>query len=176
MIIFTVVGMPASGKNAARTYATSKGIAYFASGDIVRAEVKKRGIEPNARNTSNLSTELRGNDGMGVTREVLASAMDSGASLVFMEGMRSWPEIQLIRQKTHCVIVAFLAPRRTRLDRVISRGRSDDSPEAFEERDMREISYGAATPIALSDEYVLNIGTMEDALDQLDDIVKKYIS
>jgi dephospho-CoA kinase len=43
MHLFVVVGMPAAGKNIARLYAESKGIPYFASGDAVRAEVKRRG-------------------------------------------------------------------------------------------------------------------------------------
>ena len=45
MKVFVVVGMPASGKNIARIYADSRGIPYFATGDIVREEVRKRGLE-----------------------------------------------------------------------------------------------------------------------------------
>ena len=41
MKIFVIVGMPASGKNIARSFAESKKIPYFATGDIVRDEVKK---------------------------------------------------------------------------------------------------------------------------------------
>lgn len=113
---------------------------------------------------------------MGVTRRALAAALESGADAVFMEGMRSWPEIQLIQSETPSVVVAFLAPRSIRRQRVVSRGRSDDSSEVFEERDRREINYGTAIPIALADEYVLNTGTLEDALDVLDVIVKRYVN
>jgi dephospho-CoA kinase len=174
MIIFVIVGMPASGKDMARVYAESKKIPYFASGDIVRMEVKKRGLDPNPENTSIVSTELRGNDGMGVTRQVLASALESGSDVAFMEGMRSWPEIELIRKEVKCVVVAFLAPRHVRLNRIIYRGRSDDSPDAFKERDMREIAYGTSVPIALSDEYILNTGSTKNAINALGNIVKKY--
>src|SRR4030042_2889299 len=105
MIIFIIVGMPASGKNIARVYAESKPIPYFATGDLVRAEVKRRGLDPTPENTGRVSTELRGKDGMGVTRLVLASALQTGHPAVFMEGMRSWPEIELIRQKAKGVTV-----------------------------------------------------------------------
>jgi dephospho-CoA kinase len=174
MIIFIVVGMPASGKNIARTYAETQGIPYFATGDIVRKEVKKRGLAPDAANTAAVSTELRGKDGLGVTRHVLAAALETGRDMVFMEGMRSWPEIELISKNTPCIVIAFLAPRQVRLERIISRGRSDDSPDAFAERDMREIAYGTAIPVALADEYLLNISSMEDALSVLDGIVQKH--
>lgn len=41
MIILIVAGMPASGKNIAREYAVKHNISYFATGDIVREEVKR---------------------------------------------------------------------------------------------------------------------------------------
>lgn len=173
MKIMIIVGMPASGKNIARFYAESKKIPYFATGDLVRGEVQRRGVLPTPENTARVSTELRGEDGMGVTRLALEKALGSGHTLGFMEGMRSWPEIEAIRLKADAVLVAFIAPRRVRFDRITVRGRADDSPDMFMSRDMREIAYGAAVPIALADEYILNTGPLEAALERLDEIVKK---
>lgn len=174
MTIFVIVGMPASGKNIARIYADSKNIPYYATGDVVREEVKKRGLEPNAENTAEVSTELRGIDGMGVTRKALSLAVDTKNPLVFLEGMRSWPEIELIRKKATCIVVAFLAPKSMRLNRITSRGRPDDSPDTFEKRNMREIAYGTATPIALADEYIVNTGSIEGAIKTLEQIVENH--
>jgi len=171
MKIFVVVGMPAAGKNIARMYAESQGFVYFATGDIVREEVKKRGGEADAAKTAQISNELRGADGMGVTRLALKKLLQSGVAAGFLEGMRSWPEIEMIRASASCVVIAFVAPRKLRFDRICSRGRADDSPQAFDERDAREIAYGTAIPIALADAYILNTGTMDDALRQLNDIV-----
>jgi dephospho-CoA kinase len=176
MKIFVIVGMPASGKNIARQYAESKGLPYFGTGDLVRQEVSRRGLEPTAENTARISTELRGKDGQGVTRLALSAALESGSPVGFLEGMRSWPEIELIRRQADAVVVAFLAPRETRLRRILSRGRRDDLPGHFQERDFREIDYGAAVPIALADEYILNTGGMEEALRALDEIVKRRTS
>ncbi len=176
MKIFIVVGMPASGKNCARIYAEARGIPYFATGDLVRREIRKRGLENDAIAAAAVSTELRGADGLGVTRLALSSALESGAEILFMEGMRSLPEIELIRAEAECAVIAFLAPRQLRLERIISRQRPDDSPQLFDERDMREIEYGTAIPIVLADEYVLNTGTMDEAIEQIDQILKKTIS
>jgi dephospho-CoA kinase len=74
------------------------------------------------------------------------------------------------------VVIAFLAPRGLRKDRIVSRGRSDDSADAFDARDQREIAYGTSIPIALADEYILNTGTVQDALDALDAVVKKHLA
>ena len=171
MKMFIIVGMPAAGKNIARIYAESRGLVYYATGDIVRAEVKKRGVEADPAKTAKISDELRGQDGMGVTRLALEKVLQSGTETGFLEGMRSWPEIELIRARAECVVVAFLAPKQLRFERICSRGRADDSPQAFDERDRREIDYGTAIPIARADAYILNTGTMEDAIKQLDTIV-----
>lgn len=176
MKIFIVVGMPSAGKNVARLYAGTNDMVYFSTGDIVRAEVKMRGMEVDAVTSSEVSDELRGEDGMGVTRLALEEILKSGADVGFLEGMRSWPEIELIREKAGGIVIAVLTPRNLRLRRVCERGREDDCPEAFDERDQREISYGAAIPIALADAYILNTGTIDDAMEQLDAIVKNGMS
>ncbi len=165
MRIFIFVGMPGSGKNIARLYAEGRNLPYYATGDLVREEVSHRGLAPDAENIGRVSTELRGEDGLGVTRFALAAALKKCEPIVFMEGMRSWPEIQLIRREVEATVVAFLASREVRLKRILARGRSDDSPEMFDKRDMREISYGAAVPIGLADEYLLNTGSLEEAFD-----------
>lgn len=174
MRIVIVVGMPAAGKSIARTYAEKKGYPYHATGDVVRAEVKARGLMPGPKTMAQVSNELRGEDGMGVTRVALEKALEEESRIIFLEGMRSWPEIELIREKAQAVVVAFLAPRLLRRQRVISRRRADDSPEAFEERDRREIAYGAAIPIALADAYIVNTSTMDQAEQDLDAIIRGY--
>lgn len=176
MKIFIIVGMPASGKNIARHYAEKRNFPYFATGDLVRRELSRKRLDPTPENTAKLSTDLRGEDGLGVTRIALSAALQAGGPAIFLEGMRSWPEIDLIRRQAASVVVAFLAPRAVRLKRILSRGRPDDSPQFFQERDFREISYGAAVPIALADEYILNAGRLEDALHELDLIVKRNLA
>jgi hypothetical protein len=107
MKIFVIVGMPAAGKNIARIYSESKGYPYYATGDLVRGEVRRRGFEADAVHMAAVSTELRGDDGMGVTRMALDTVLKANSPVVFLEGMRSWPEIELIRQTAGCVVVAF---------------------------------------------------------------------
>jgi dephospho-CoA kinase len=131
-------------------------------------------VPPDADSMAKLSTELRGNDGLGVTRLALKAALDSGEPVVFMEGIRSKQEIDLIGARSETVVVAFLAPRSLRRERVLSRGRSDDSAAAFDGRDRREIDYGLAVPIALADEYILNTGTVDEALDAFGEIIDRH--
>jgi dephospho-CoA kinase len=173
MKCFIIIGMPAAGKDIARQFARAKGYPYFATGDIVRAEAARRNVSPDAESMARLSTELRGSDGLGVTRLALKTAVETGAPVVFLEGIRSKQEIDLIGAQAETVVVAFLAPKSLRRARVLSRGRSDDSAEAFDGRDRREIDYGLATPIALADEYVLNTGTVDEALAAFGEIIDR---
>ena len=176
MIIFIIVGMPAAGKNIACEYAASKKYPYFSTGDIVRAEVKRRGIKHDAENTAKISNEMRGDDGLGVTRTVFSEAIKRNAPVVFLEGLRSWPEIEFIKRESNCLVIAIVASRLVRLTRVEKRGRADDSALYFGERDWREINYGVATCIALADEYIVNSGTLKDAYLQLDRIIKNALA
>ena len=174
MKCFIIIGMPAAGKDIARQVARTKGYPYFATGDIVRAEAARREVSPDADSMARLSTELRGSDGLGVTRLALKTAVETGAPIVFMEGIRSKQEIDLIGVQAETVVVAFLAPKSLRRARVLSRGRSDDSAAAFDGRDRREIDYGLATPIALADEYILNTGTVDEALAAFGGIIDRH--
>ena len=163
MKIFIIVGMPASGKNLARVYAESKHIPYFATGDLVRAEVKKRGLDPTPENTGRVSTELRGKDGLGVTRLALAGALQSGQACGFPGRNALVARDRIDPPKSGGDSGGLYRSERGSSERVAARGRSDDSPAQFDERDSREIQYGAAVPIALADEYILNTGSMEEA-------------
>ena len=174
MKCFIIIGMPAAGKDIARQVARAKGYPYFATGDIVRAEAARREVSPDADSMARLSTELRGSDGLGVTRLALSAAVASGSAVVFMEGIRSRQEIDLIGVQAETVVVAFLAPKSIRKARVLSRGRPDDSAAAFDGRDRREIDYGLAIPIALADEFILNTGTVEEALAAFGGIVDRH--
>ena len=174
MKCFIIIGMPAAGKDIARQVARAKGYPYFATGDIVRAEAARKKVSPDADSMARLSTELRGSDGLGVTRLALKTAVETGAPVVFMEGIRSKQEIDLIGAQAETVVVAFLAPKSLRRARVLSRGRSDDSAAAFDGRDRREIDYGLATPIALADEYILNTGTVDEALAAFGEIIDRH--
>lgn len=173
MKLIVVTGMPASGKNIVARYAQMHRYPHISTGDFVRAEILKRGCQGDPETSAVLSTQLRGADGLGVTRMAIEKVLQQKADIAFLEGVRSWPEIELIRSKVSCLLVAVVAPKSIRLDRVKQRGREDDSADHFEDRDQREIQYGVAVCVALADHYILNNGTLDNALEQLDRIVQE---
>ncbi|MFO7570931.1 MAG: AAA family ATPase [Smithellaceae bacterium] len=172
MKLIVVTGMPAAGKNIATEYAKKYQYPHFSTGDFVRAEIARRGLSADPETSASISTQLRGTDGLGVTRMAVNEALKQRSDVVFLEGVRSWPEIELIRMTTPCRLVAVVAPRAMRMERIVHRGRADDSVFHFDQRDRREIDYGVAVCIALADDYVLNTGSIEDAMEQFDRIIQ----
>jgi len=171
MKVIVITGMPASGKNIVCQYARTHGYPYFSTGDIVREEIKKLGSRGDAKTAARISTQIRGSDGLGVTRMAVDRVLEQNSQLVFLEGVRSWPEVEFIRSKVPAWLVAVVAPKEERLKRIRKRDREDDSPLHFNERDKREIGYGIAECIALADAYLLNNGTVDEALAQIEKIV-----
>jgi dephospho-CoA kinase len=70
MKLFVVTGMPVAGKNIAAQYAKEHKYLLFSTGDFVRAEIRKRGVSDDPEMSAKISTELRGKDGLGVTRRL----------------------------------------------------------------------------------------------------------
>ncbi len=172
--LVVVSGMPASGKNFAREYAARHGIPYLSTGDLIREEAKKRGLEPTGRNLAMITDEIKGRDRTALTKKVLERVEKEfpDEPLVILEGMRSFEEIELMRRKYPVTVVAFVAGRDTRRERYLKRGREDDDPALFDARDRRELGYGVGEIIALADAYVLNEGTPDEAIARFDEIVK----
>ena len=163
--VLVVVGMPASGKNIARDCSGAMRIPYLSTGDLVREECRNRGLEPDADNCGAVSDELRGIDPAELTHRLI-TAVESrfkDEPLVVLEGMRSWEEIESLKCRFQVTLCAFILPRSERRARMAARGRPEDDPSRFDERDLREIRYGASAPIALADHYVLNEGSVEDS-------------
>lgn len=173
-----VVGMPASGKGIAKLWAERNGVPYIATGDIVRAEARRRGLDMTPETMANLSDELRGEDGMGVTALALSGALNSNGKGVVMEGMRSMGEVGLIKGHMEVLVVAFVVAKRLRYERFMKRGREDDTggnAEVLEGRDNRELAYGVGDVIALADKYVLNDGSMDEGLEGFDAAVRPFL-
>lgn len=164
--VIIVVGMPASGKDFARYYAEETNVPRLTTGDIVRMECASRGLDLNAANMAMVSDELRSRDPAELTRWLVDRVEQeySHQPLVILEGMRSWPEIELVRAKFPATIIAFVVGRGLRKKRYAGRAREDDDPKLFDERDWREIDYGTSVPIALADYYVVNDGSVEETI------------
>jgi dephospho-CoA kinase len=164
VVAFT--GMPGSGKSEAVRVALERGAQVLRMGDLVWEEVRRRGLPMEASVVGHVADEMRRTDGPDVWARRTLQAVDRGAALVVIDGLRSPAELEAFRAALgrDLVVARIDCPDEVRLARVTGRAREDDTAtrEAFEERDRRELGWGLAEVLARADRAIPNEGTVEE--------------
>jgi dephospho-CoA kinase len=128
-------------------------------GDVIRAETKRRGLEPDSKNTGDVMKLLRKERGEAAVAELCLEAISTtGAKKVAVDGIRSMAEVEAFRKKSRVILIAVHASPARRFELLKERGRRDDplTYEMFLGRDRRELGVGIGEAIALADEMVSN--------------------
>ena len=128
-------------------------------GDVIRAETKRRGLEPDAKNTGEIMKLLRKEKGESAVADLcLKEIAKADADRVVVDGIRSIAEVEAFRKSASVLLVAVDASPERRFELLKERGRRDDplTFEMFSERDRRELDVGIGKAIALADETVSN--------------------
>ena len=176
--LVVIVGMPGAGKSLASTVAKQLGIPVFVSGDVIRLEAKKRGLEPTRTNLGRLMLEIRSNEGMGaVARRVLPLIQKAISPVVVYEGARNMEEIEELRKYYTVHSVAIHASPASRYWRLLRRKRRDQpkSWKQFLERDKRELKVGLGRVIVLADRMIENENTKDQLRRQTGRVLKKIL-
>ena len=151
--------MPGAGKSTIAAGLKLKGYKIINMGDAVRAEAKKRNLEPSGENLGKIMLELREQNGPSAVAQLIEPEINkSSSNVIVIDGIRSNDEIQFLKQLGVVKILSIHASTDTRFDYLTKRGRSDDpqDKENFEHRDTRELGVGISTSIALADESISN--------------------
>jgi len=157
--IVAITGMPGAGKSTAAQALVKLGWTRVVMGDVIRAETKRRGLEPDAKNTGEVMKLLRKERGESAVADLcLETIARLKAERVVVDGIRSMAEVQAFRMKGEVLLVAVDASPERRFQLLKERGRKDDplTYKMFVERDRRELGVGIGKPIALADETVSN--------------------
>ena len=168
--------MPGAGKSTIATGLKSKGFDVINMGDAVRAEAKRRNLDPSGQNLGKLMLELREKNGPGAVAELIKDQIkNSNHDTIVIDGVRSNSEIEVLRNIGTVKLLSIHASTDTRYNFLTKRARSDDpqSQETFAERDKREIGVGISNSIALADESISN---NDLTIDELIDSAYKIIS
>ncbi|MGC9148766.1 MAG: AAA family ATPase [Sulfolobales archaeon] len=157
-----VAGMPGSGKGLFTEVAESCGLSVFIMGDVVREEVIRRGLEINYETSGLISAKLReelGSEAIAVLTHKKICLSKDLSNYIVIEGVRSIEEVNYFKRIFEKIyLVAIHSSPNTRFRRIRLRGREDD-PKAWEDfvaRDLRELSFGLGSVIALADYILIN--------------------
>ena len=171
--------MPGAGKSTIATGLKEKGYEIINMGDAVRREAKHRNLEPTGQNLGKLMLELREKNGQGAVAELVKPIIENSISdVIIIDGIRSSPEIEVLRKFGTVKLLAIHASTDTRFGYLQKRGRSDDpkTKENFQERDDRELGVGISNPIALSDDAISNNNlTKEELIEEAFIKIEKWV-
>lgn len=157
MKILLITGMPGAGKEELLNVARSMDIPFLRMGDIVRefhatSGAAEKGLS--VGQVANGERELHGKD-IWAKRAIERMSGD----LFLVDGCRSLDEVNSYKGLSDNVyIIGIHAPRMTRYERLVKRGREDAPKDIaeFDERDNRELGWGLGNVIALSDIMIIN--------------------
>ena len=174
--VIAISGMPGAGKGVACEAARRLGFQVLALGDVIREETERRGLKPTPENVGAVMLQVRRDEGPAVVVKRLVPKVEaSGSQTVIVEGIRSEDELLELRSKFDVVTFGIHASPKTRFERLLARGRSDDPKtwDTFYERDSRELNVGLCRVIALADVLLLNEGSIDELQFSFDAAIKK---
>jgi len=158
--------MPGAGKSTASEISQGMGFEVFRMGDDVRMEAERRKMLPTDENLGLVMLQLRQSGGPVAIANLSKQRIEKEAksSFVLIDGVRNMNEFLEFKKLGKAVLVTIHASPSKRFQFLQARGRSDspNSFQSFESRDRRELSVGIGESIALSDEVVINNGSIED--------------
>ena len=171
--------MPGSGKSSIISALKASGLETLNLGDGVRAEAKRRNLEPTGDNLGKLMLELREKNGPGAIAELLTEPIkNSKAKVIIIDGVRSTAEIEVLKNVGSVKLLSIDASTDTRYKFLSTRGRSDDptTREKFEERDNRELGVGIGESIAIADDTIVNSDiTLDELTERAYKVIEKWI-
>ncbi len=167
MKVIGFVGLPASGKTEAAKVAQKLGIPVIRMGDVVREEVRRRGLNITEENVGKVANDIRAKEGMNaVARRCIPLIKAMDGSIVVVDGLRGGAEAEAYKKafETQFTLIAILASRKNRFARALARKRNDDIVdwEGFKQKDDRELHWGLKEAMRMADVLIDNNGTLEE--------------
>lgn len=179
--IIAFVGLTGSGKSIAVEHFTKKGYPKVYFGGVILDAMTEAGLEHTQENEKPFREAFRtkyGKDGVAnKIIEQINNLADAGQHRIVADGIYSWSEYKAMKHAfpgNELQLVAIVAPRHLRYRRLNSRPvRPLTNAEAYG-RDTAEIeNIEKGGPIAISDHFIINDGSLENFEAQLEAVAKE---
>lgn len=176
--VIALVGMCGTGKSVVSDFFEVRGFASIYFGGVTLEQVRQRGLEVNEKNEKIVREELRKELGMGAYAVLNLPKIKEGLEEgnVIVDGLYSWSEYKILKDEfgDDLVVVAVVSPRQARYDRLARREARPLTNEEAKARDYAEIeNLEKGGPIAMADHFLLNDGSVEDLVANLEKIGKE---
>jgi dephospho-CoA kinase len=184
--VVAVVGMTGSGKSVVSDALTEQGYQFLRFGQITLDIVKERGLAPTEENERPIREGIREKHGMGgyaiLNIPKIDQLLEKGP--VVADGLYSWSEYKILKEKygQNLIVIAVYAPPALRYERLAGRTLAKDDTDLrhrpatitqSSNRDKAEIEQvEKGGPIAMADFTLINTGTVEELMQQLNEVLK----
>jgi dephospho-CoA kinase len=179
--IVVVIGLPGAGKSEASKIFKELGMPMFRTGDVVRNEVVRRGMQLTMENQEKVSIEMRKAEGMDApAKRILDKIRDTDNGMVVVEGPRNIEEVDTLATVGDVVLLVVEAPSKTRFERLCKRAETRDpkKPQELEWRDRKELGRGMAE-LLKTDKYpchiIKNTGNLKDLKENINKFLDKIL-
>ena len=178
--IIAIVGMCGSGKSIASEYYESIGFKKLYFGGVTMDKLKEEGLEVTPSNEKYMRERLRKEYGMGAYAILLLPKIEEYAktSNVILDGLYSWDELKILKEKfNNLIILATIVNKPFRYERLSIRKERPLTKDEAIERDFSEIeNLAKGGPIASADYFVLNNGSKEEYIKELEELTKEMLN
>ncbi|MGB9836746.1 MAG: AAA family ATPase [Candidatus Saccharicenans sp.] len=169
-----LTGTNGAGKGEVARFLLKKGFDYVSLSDVIREELKNRGLEASRDNLIACGNELRERFGPA---ELARRAAAKISRPTVIDSIRNLREIEYLRQLGDFVLVAVDAPVEIRFERVMRRGRNESvcSLEDFRAKEELEKNNGEtgqqlAACLEAADVLIINDSTLEELWQKLEEL------
>lgn len=140
-----ITGPSAAGKDTLAEHLVSKGFEHLSLSDIIREELRNRGLEINRDNLHNVGNELREKEGAGFLAVRALLKMEKGKNYA-ITSIRNPLEVEALAAAGDFVLLSVDAPIAVRFKRVSERKRDkyESSIGEFKRNEAREMESGKA--------------------------------
>jgi dephospho-CoA kinase len=164
--IIGLTGTNGAGKGAAAEFYMDHGYAYMSLSDLIREELRKKGLELSRDNLIKMGNHLRKKYGADI---LARRTMEHVRGKTVIDSIRNPEEVEYLQHQKNFILLAVDAPAEVRYERVISRGR-DESARSFEDfiakerEEMTDRAKGQQLQrcMQMADHLISNEGTLEE--------------
>lgn len=174
------VGMPGAGKSVCVEHLTAKALPSVYFGGITIDEIKRRGMEVTEANEKLVREDIRAREGKGAYALRIITQIEEyfekGQAYVVVDGLYSWTEYKIFKDalEDNAIIIAVVAPRKVRHQRLFARKVRPLTEAEADSRDYAEIeNLEKGGPIANADYYLYNDGHADALLHDLDKLLER---
>ncbi|HYR89601.1 MAG TPA: deaminase [Terriglobia bacterium] len=180
-MLIGLTGRNAAGKGEVARYLAKKSFYYYSLSDVIRDEIRARGLQPTRDLLIQIGNELRQKYGAHVLAErVLANVEDDKHYII--DSIRNPSEVNAFRAAKHFRLIRVEAPLEVRFQRILLRRRESDPQtlEEFKELENREAegddtSQNLVKVELMAEDTLVNDGTFEKLYPQIDELLSRLL-